>query len=71
MMDHVAGSINLGVQKEQQTLLKASCALAKVANTLVLNNATEGSKEQLKEVTDALALVLKTSHELSRQGGKL
>ena len=76
MMDHVARSIDLRlrVQKEQQMLLKASCALAaKVANTLVLN-ATEGSKEQLKETTDALALqVLKTSHELSvdRRGGKL
>lgn len=45
-------------------LVKASCALAKIANTLVLKAVAE-SKEQLKELTDATALVLKTSHELS------
>ncbi|XP_070182738.1 transcriptional regulator ATRX homolog [Littorina saxatilis] len=63
-IEHEARSRDLRVQQEQKMLLKATFALAKISDDLVQSASTQ-SKAMLKTVMDAVALILKTVHELS------
>lgn len=70
LMDHTAKAVDLRIQRAQKRLVKASFTLAKVSDALVKNPSNE-SKSQLRDITDAMALVLKTSHDLSVDGSRL
>ena len=64
MMEHGSKSVDLKIQKAQKMLLKATFALTNVCNELIENSGPE-KKNMLREITDAMALILKTSNEMS------
>ena len=63
-MEHDEKSVDLKMQKEQKMLLKTTYALAKVSNDLI-ETASAQNKEQLKNAMYAMALIMKTSHDIS------
>ena len=63
-VDHVAKSADLRLQRSHKLLLIATFALASVCSVCVMSSNME-TRSLLRDVTDAIGLILKTSRDLS------
>ena len=64
IMNHDAKSVDLKLQRQQNTLTKAVYALM-ISGNVCVNSDNQETKQLLKSTADALGLMLKTIHDIS------